>query len=57
MKNRDVNDFSPSKLPPGIKMESDIVGVIGILNICGCNYLGVITDANLIGNLYNARIF
>ena len=35
-----------------IKKEcEDAYGIIGILNIVGCNYLGVITDARIEGNI------
>lgn len=57
MKSRESSEYNETKLPPGIKKEAEIIGVIGIMNIAGCNYLATILNAELIGNLYNARIF
>ena len=33
-----------------------IQGIIGILNVCGTNYLGVITSTEKVGTLNNANI-
>ena len=33
-----------------------IQGIIGILNVCGLNYLGVITSTERVGVLNNANI-
>lgn len=39
-----------------IKGEQPIIAVIGILNIVGDNYLGVITEAEDVGMLYGAKV-
>jgi hypothetical protein len=33
------------KLHTSVKKEADIMGIIGIINITGCNYMAAITDA------------
>ncbi len=48
---------STSTLRPGITYETEILGFLGILNILGCNYLTVITEADTVGTLYNSKIY
>ena len=39
-----------------VKKETDIYGLIGVMNIVGQNYLGVITDYKTEGKLLGAEI-
>ena len=39
-----------------VKREADIYGVIGVMNIVGQNYIGVITDYKTEGKLLGAEI-
>ena len=36
---------------------SSIFGIIGIMNVLGTNYLGVIENADHVGTLNNAKIY
>jgi hypothetical protein len=44
-------------LSPFIKEEGGILGIIGVMNIVGMNYLAVISEAEYIGELYSASVY
>ncbi len=41
----------------GIKLEFDILAFVGVMNIAGCNYIGVITEAEVLGELNKSKIY
>ena len=43
--------------PDLIKNEGGILGVMGVLNIVGRNYLGVLTEAELVGEINKSSIY
>ena len=50
----EVTDELLNKAPRENKVA--IMGIIGIMNVCGSNYLGVITGVQKVGVLNNANI-
>ncbi len=40
-----------------IKKEGEILGVLGVLNVLGENFLAVIKEAEVLGDLYGASIY
>jgi hypothetical protein len=55
---KEESSVSPTKtLRAGTKHEADILGFLGIMNIIGCNYLAVITEAEVVGELYRAKVY
>ena len=41
----------------GIKLQFDILAFIGVMNIAGCNYIGVITEGEVLGELNKSKIY
>ncbi len=57
MSVKTTNSLENHGLKTEIKEEAQILGFLGIINIIGCNYMALITEADTVGELYRAKIY